>query len=68
MTASCGLLADQDQLHSAMFGIALALWGLATARRVEALLNHVMIHATLVFDLLFLPFTIDFLVIIAIGN
>ena len=37
-------------------------------RWVEALLNRVVIHATLVFGVLFLPFVIEFLMILARGN
>lgn len=53
---------------AAVFGIALVLWGLVKPRWVEALLNRVVIHATLVFGVLFLPFAIEFLMILARGN
>ena len=53
---------------AAVFGIALVLWGLAKPTWVGALLNGVVIHATLVFGVLFLPFAIEFLMILARGN
>ncbi len=42
--------------------------GLAKPGWIEALLNRVVIHATLVFGVLFLPFAIEFLMILARGN
>ena len=53
---------------SDVFGIALVLWGLAKPTWVGALLNGVVIHATLVFGVLFFPFVIEFLMILARGN
>lgn len=53
---------------AAVFGIALVLWGLAKPTWVGVLLNGVVIHATLVFGVLFLPFAIEFLMILARGN
>ncbi len=77
-TALIGLLGNRFRMAvfgfyelsaaAVVFGIALVLWGLTKPRWVEALLNRVVIHATLVFGLLFLPFAIEFLLFLARGN